>query len=203
MGRLLIFLGLILVVGGIAATVIGFSSGFMGSLGGVVDSAVNLDERAAELCESGEQLETDEGASSYTPGQGSGRNVFYYCVNDADERRDITSEVYEGFIGQTFDSISNMIPGVGAGLLGGCAIPIGVVFIVIGAIVGRRHSPGMMTVNGRPVVTVRSNLGQSMPAGGGVDWVARLKQLDDARSKGLISQEEYDKLRQQILDSMK
>jgi hypothetical protein len=47
----------------------------------------------------------------------------------------------------------------------------------------------------------------SMQSGGSVtsgdDLLNKLRQLEEARRANLISQEEYDRLRQQILDSMK
>jgi len=51
---------------------------------------------------------------------------------------------------------------------------------------------------------VRANFGEAggIGAAGGTDFVAKLKQIGEARDAGLITAEEYDKLRQEILDSM-
>jgi hypothetical protein len=41
-----------------------------------------------------------------------------------------------------------------------------------------------------------------IPGVSGSDLSARLRQLDEARKAGLITQDEYDRLRQQLLDSL-
>jgi hypothetical protein len=92
----------------------------------------------------------------------------------------------------------------------GSLIVLGVILLVIGSLISRRRQPGMVTVGGVPGVQVYSNQPgavdvtryvqqQSKPGG---DLTAKLRQLEEARNKGLISAEEYDRLRQQILDTM-
>lgn len=52
----------------------------------------------------------------------------------------------------------------------------------------------------QPVETVRRSSGQ--PAPGETTLAAKLRQIQEARDAGLISTDEYDRLRQEILDSM-
>lgn len=69
----------------------------------------------------------------------------------------------------------------------------------------RVQMPGMsqpITVQGsrnQPPTVISSS---STAGFGGVTLAERLKQLDEAKTQGLISQEEYDRLRQAILDEM-
>lgn len=213
MGRLLPVLGILLVIGGIIATATSmFSNVLSGSLQGVqnvVNTAVNADEAAAKYCKEGEKLVTEKGASDYTPGQGYASSVVYYCEDSEGQRRDVTVDFANDLVGQAFNAIPsfNFTPHLELLLISG----LGVVLIVVGAIVGRRQRAGIMLM---PVqvgdnmdmaqVIQQAQAVKSQQIGNADNArTAKLRQLDEARDKGLISKEEYDRLRQQILESFK
>lgn len=147
MGRVVLVLGLILSVvgcGGIGwSFIIPFQQG--------IADAVNVDENAAALCLPNETLVTSEGASTYTQGQGYGRNVLYYCENSEGVQRDITGEVVENLIG---DTVNTVVPGVVAAFIFGGLLTVGGIFTIIGIIimivrhmsspVGKIGAPGHM-----------------------------------------------------------
>src|SRR5205085_1015973 len=108
MGRLLVVLGFLLLIGGIIATAYSAFSFSMAGIGDVVNTAVNSDEEAAKYCKTGEKLVKEQGSETYSPGQGYGRSTQYYCENDAGTRRDVTGEFVTNLVGQAFGGVGNM-----------------------------------------------------------------------------------------------
>ncbi len=206
-GKLLIVLGIALLVGGIIGSRLAFTPS---------DLVIDVEPTAEELCQSGEKLEIEQGASSYTPGQGSGRPTLYYCVDDAGNRRDVTGEFVEGLFGQAAGLIPAFASGVGISLITSILTTVGAVLLVIGLILTFTRRTRTSSLPGVPVVGAGGvvpsqmmeqlrrdqNVTTVIPSAPGSDLTARLRQLDEARKAGLITQEEYDRLRQQLLDSL-
>lgn len=201
MSRLIMIVGVILVVVGIGSMVAG--------VGGIGTNFVNnlndaINPTAEELCNPGETLDQVMGAESYSPSTGYGRQVSYFCVNDAGERREVTGSFVQGMLGQVFGSIPSMfIPA-----LGGCVLTVGVLFVVIGFILSaRRRGINRVTVPAygfdfptNPTTTPAPRARQQPQSG---DLSAKLRQLDEARQSGLLTEDEYQRMRKEILDSMR
>jgi hypothetical protein len=235
MGKILALLGVVL----IGLGVYGLASGFL-NIPAIPNVAETID--ASRYCREGETLDQENGATSYTPGQGYASTVQYYCVDQNGNRRDITDEFNENLV----DSVSGIMSSFSGifnfdmknfALIGG-----GILLLIVGLIVGLRRSvssvpvqvvgslggsqPVMTTtgrvvqVNGQDVIAtpevaryIQQAQAMSQFASAGTspqsgleaepDLAGKLKQLEQARSAGLISPEEYDRLRQQILDQMK
>ncbi len=107
-------------------------------------------------------------------------------------RRDVTGQFVQGFLGQTFQSLGGLlIPILASGL---CIV--GIVLVIVGAVFSRRRAlrtAGDFVFPTHPVIT-----SAAPPA----DLAAKLRQLDDARASGLISEEEYQRSRQNLLDTL-
>jgi len=138
----------------------------------------------ATFCRSGEKLATAE-----PRGTGSGTIGLLFCVDDAGQRRDITTDVMENAFGQMF----TVLPGWATTSFTAIALfCIGLPILIVGAILSlrgsRKPTPLMPSegFSGNPPATLKD----------------QLKQLDDARNAGLISDTEYERKRQQILDQV-
>jgi hypothetical protein len=91
---------------------------------------------------------------------------------------------------------------------------VGIILLVIGSLISRRGrmvTVGATGLGPSPQVQVYTMQADS-PAlrtmsgdqsGDRGDLAAKLRQLEDARNRNLISDSEYEKMRKQILDSMK
>jgi hypothetical protein len=217
MGRILLVLGILLLVGGtivsIAGSFLGFGNMFSGGLGDTLEAATNGEETAAQFCEEDEELVTERGATSYTPGTGYGTNVTYYCEDNAGNRRNVTGDFVEALVGDLPQNIlGSMLPMFGSAALGMGAIMLGVLFLIIGAIMMSRKRMASMrtfTVNPGAGGVVFGGLNSSIqgmpvnrPAAGGGNLAEKLKQLEALRDQGLISAEEFAKMRQQLLDKV-
>ncbi|MBZ0285476.1 MAG: SHOCT domain-containing protein [Anaerolineae bacterium] len=210
MGRLMLFVGIILIVVG----VIGISSSMSNF---VPPNLESIEASTQNLCNEGETLVEERGASEFTPGQGYGSSVRYFCENSEGQRREVTGE----FVENVFGEISTIFPALGGSLLfvglcglGGLIAFIGFIVVLVSG--GSRSRtvavpvgvPTGVRVSGQPISStddLASFLGQSStskPASSAGDLAAKLRQLETARQNNLISQEEYDRMRQQILDSM-
>lgn len=209
MGRILVILGVILVIGGTIGTTLGAFAGVGGIFSGLTANTFMPDE--AELCEEGERLVEETGPSERLPGGGFASTVLHFCVDADGGRREVTGEFVSGMMGDVFSSLDGFLPGIGASVLLSLLIPVGVVLIIIGALVGRRRSAAYVQVGGMPSISGTSlfeadprrdrvRMTGETPGGGTV--AERLKQLDDLRSRGMISADEYDRLRQKILDEV-
>jgi hypothetical protein len=222
----------LLIIGGIvliSAGVFGMASGMFNlgsSFQSVVDSAVQ-GPQAEDLCKPGETLEQENGQSEYTPGQGNAHSVRYYCVDSSGVRREVTGD----FAQDLLSGVSNIFPSFSLRLEYVALVGGGILLLLIGIFSGLRRGvdvrPGVaissdpssaFPMSGQPVVVRMQgqnlDLGdiiqqaQAMKASSGSinsgdDLLNKLRQLEEARRANLISQEEYDRLRQQILDSMK
>lgn len=209
----LILAGIILIVVGIGSAIGGAFGSVMNMMAPAMDVAqnyANADDEAAALCNDNEKLEKETGASEYTIGQGYASSVVYTCVDPQGKRRDVTGEFAEKMVGDLTGALNFNFSFSPVGLV----LPIlGFVLIFAGLLMrGRKATtveaarvggafPGAQVVRIDPRTgNVPVDLGQKASGG---DLTTRLKQLEEARDKGLISQEEYDRLRQQILDSMR
>lgn len=145
-------------------------------------SESNLDP--ATFCQSGEKLATAEPRNTDSTTIG-----LFFCVDDAGQRRDITSDVMENAFGQMF----TVLPGwATAGFTSIALFCIGLPILIVGAILslrGSRKSTSLMPAEG-----FSGNASASLKD--------RLKQLDEARNAGLLSDDEYERKRQQLLDAL-
>ena len=222
MGRLLVILGIVAIVGGTVGIVVT-------SMRGVGDlvSAVNpgaIDARAQDLCKTGEELQTEQGPETYDVDTGWGRPIYYYCVNAAGERREVTDQFVSGLFTDTTGGVMSLFSGLVLWIVLICAGPV---LIVLGTFIGIRRSrrsggmeglvqvPAMGVIGsgdpGDPGGMGRRNTGWAVPAkqaappaqsGDGEDLATRLKKLEQARDAGLISQDAFDQLRKQMLDEL-
>ncbi|MEO8396022.1 MAG: SHOCT domain-containing protein [Chloroflexota bacterium] len=200
MSRIVMFLGiLMIVVGGI-----GFVFGLVGAPLLIANSATQLSEpTAADLCKPGEELVTERGAESYSFSNGYSHSQTYYCVNDAGTRRDVTFDAAKNFIGGFLPSLGTLvIPIAGGGL---CSI--GFFLAIFGFIFSRRrtfqNASSQYVFAGQNVpssFTATPSAPVRPPAQG--DLAAKLRQIEEAHKSGLITEDEYNRMRQEILDSM-
>lgn len=233
MSRLLIILGIVGLVGGI----IGMMTSFGAPISNIVSEVdqESITARAEAQCNDDEELETIQGASTYSPTTGWGRPTTFYCVDADGNRRDVTMNFANDMIagvGDMFGSIfsgSLMWTGV---MLGGIAL------LTVGGIMafrsGMKVKPGGTDMFGGirlSAVPPTSPSGTPQQQSGGVyttndpqtatrwlqqmgiqtdaagvanasDLATKLKKLEEARDAGLITAEEYERVRKQILDSM-
>jgi len=153
----------------------------------------------AAYCKSGEKLATPEPRSSFaTPGKGVPITGFFYCVDDAGHRRDITSDVMGNAFGQMFNVLPTWATAsfVAIGLF--C---LGLPVLIIGAILSLRSSKST------PVLADNSTFSPSSSFSGFSDnpssnLTDRLAELDKAYKAGLISEDEYQQARQRIIDGL-
>lgn len=156
----------------------------------------------------------------------NGRGVFYACVNDAGTARDITDKVALT-VGLSFAipftvSLLLFLSGI-FGMVRGAARRAARAAAGVDAIgqplVFQTGGPGrtatVVTIQGgdigqadlpqdaaHVVQQMLDSMGSFTPVRGG-DLTDRLEEIKEALDKGLISQEEYDRLRRRILDDLK
>ena len=212
MGRFLILLSIVLMIGSIGYFIWvlqGPSNEQVGSfLSGIV-------------CEENEKLTQQTGAyvGEYGSSTGltvNGRETAFYCVGLEGERRSVTGEttliIGGGFAVPLVLSIILMIVGIARAASSatrsiyssfGGVTPLGTPGVSVYSM--SSNTPySRDTVPPEVLSQVNSALdhaGLSQISGGG-SFSERLRQLEDARKQGLISQSEYNNLRQSILDSM-
>ena len=191
-----------------------------------------VSERAQAECRRGE-TGYQETVQEPLPGGGTSYSLEYYCLDEDEERRDVTDEVLTNLFTnpQELLELINLNPLFPAIALGG------VLFFIFGLIYRPRReipaigTPVSMDSLGSPreprprsqstprvVVTTKTfdassgsssfadlmrDVKAKAAATNEADLVSRLQQLEDARSKGLITQAEYDQMRKDILASMK
>lgn len=220
MGRLFIILGIAAIIG----SVVGMSGSIMSPIGDVLSnvSPDAIEAQAEALCNDGETLETTQGPETYSPTTGWGRPTYFYCVNADGERREVTNEFGTDLIENTtstvFSAFSGAMLWAGVSLLGTVLLIIGVFMIVRGksrqmTAQAIRYSAYNAQFNpnpqgGNPVAQWG---GSSNPIGSqpiqldmskSDDLADRLQKLENMRASNLISQEEYDRLRQSILNQL-
>ncbi len=221
-GRILALIGVVMIGFGIFG-IIRASQSLLGmDLGNTMQLATDAKAREAQLCKPGEKLEEPKGASQYTPGQGYASSVTLYCVNSEGQKREVTGDFANSLLGGVGNIFGNALSGLASAVIYPILIVIGVILAIIGLLISRRRSPtvsfGVVGTSNPSVYTTTytsQNPGGSidlnqviqqardMKASAGGDLSTRLKQLEDAKNAGLISQTEYDRARQNILDTLK
>lgn len=215
MGRLMTVLGFLLLIAGIGGMVVSSVSSFdFGNL-----ASLGASPTSDQLCEAGERLVEQKGASEYTQGMGYGSAVQYFCENTAGVRRDVTGQFVNGLFGQASGFMSQIGKQLGGQFLWSGLLTVGIILIVLGMIITRIRSGGAVVrygpqvyVNGQPVVpgsqiylgaqpVMPQSGGQPIPSSGG-NLSEKLRQLENARNSGLITIEEYDRARQAILKEL-
>jgi hypothetical protein len=224
MGRILVFIGIIMMIAGFVAPMLSMGSLF-DSFAPILDMATNSDARAAELCKGGESLEQEEGASTYTQGTGYGHTVLYYCVDDEGNRREVTGEFIGEMLGieldengemptdpdkimETFmggDLMSGVSGMIGQSFLFAGLNIVGIILVIIGSFMMRGKRSQMMVMNPynasftpmQPVAP--SNIGNPVQPNMPNNLTVQLQQLEQAYNQSLITREEYDKARQKLL----
>jgi hypothetical protein len=211
MSKLLIVLGIILIVVGGAGMALGFG-GITTQFTDVINQATSAD--AEDLCRPGEELEEESGAESYSPGVGYGRTVRYFCVDDSGERREVTGDFVQGMLGDVGAAIMPMLSGSLITIISPLILTFGFILAILGFVFSRRRPRTVTqyvyttgqgipqtfnTPSRQPPSTTFSFPTQPQARG---DLTAKLRQLDEARQANLISEDEYQRMRQEILDSM-
>jgi hypothetical protein len=225
-GKLLALIGIAMIGFGIFGIVRSSQSLMGANFGNTMQLALDTKAREAQFCKSGEKLEEDKGPSEYDAVQGHyASSLTLYCVNDNGDKRDVTEEFGNSMVSQ----VGDIFGGVFSGLLGTAVyfvlIAFGLVFTIIGLLLASRRRAqtvafgvpgtgggiGYTTTTFNPqssggTIDLNQVIQQARDmkaASGGADLSTRLKQLEDARNAGLISQTEYERTRQQILDTLK
>ena len=207
MGRLLVVAGIIAMLG----SCFGLTSAIVQPVGEIVSSVSPdaLEQQATELCGEGESIEIEQGAETYSPSSGWGRPTYFYCVDGQGNRREVTDEFGSDLLDATtstvFSAISGAMTWVGVSMLGFFALLIGIIMIVRKPKKNKQTmqyaSSSPSPISGDPGFewTVRPSSTQSTSSEPS-DLSDRLQKLEEARSANLISQEEYDRMRQNILN---
>lgn len=163
MGRILVVIGVLMLAAGVVVPLAG-SFGFLSDIG-QIGEIVTAD--AMDLCETGETLETESGASSRTSTGDftTGRTVLYYCVNAEGERRDVS----ESFYSQMMRESGGILGGIGPMLTSGLAATGlsmgGVALIVVGVLMTVRTRPRVVNQFGQPVTRIDLRGGGNSPVG--------------------------------------
>lgn len=145
MGKFLIIIGIVMMIGGFAGTMFTAFSG-IAQIPDFVNNIANADELAAQYCNTGETLVTSEGASEYSPGLGYGRSVTYYCEDAQGNQRDVTGEfLQEGLLGETNNIFNSVFGGVSSSFPFIAVIMIGSLLLIVGVMVAV-----MRRINARP-----------------------------------------------------
>ncbi len=202
MGRLLTTFGIILLIVGMGGTVVNIvAPSSLASLTKALASSPTKEQ----LCKAGEELVETSGASAYTPGQGYGHSVQYTCVNSAGARRDVTGNFVSGLVGQ----IPSFVSGIGMRFLWSGLITMGIILLIIGLIVSRlrggvsRASYAQIYINGQPVTPSQTQGWSRAVSSSAGSLIETLRQLEEAHKAGLLSSDEYERLRQKALDNLK
>lgn len=193
MGRFLIVLGIILIIAGFVLPFFGMQS----FLEPILNIATDVSGREAELCKEGETLREVSGGSVYTPGMGYGRSVRYFCVNASGDEREVTDQFAQGMIGDVLGAITGASPFLLTMALSFCGFPVLILGILL-SIRGRTRS-ARLVVN--PLTGMPQSAGGFQSTGSSGDLSARLQQLDQAYQKNLLSREEYERLRDEIMNN--
>ncbi|MCU0498510.1 MAG: SHOCT domain-containing protein [Anaerolineae bacterium] len=184
MGRVLILVGILMLVGGIG--MMGYS--MVESFGITLSPQPTPD--AAQYCREDEKLVIFGGASEYTPGQGRGRTVVYYCENAEGEQRDVTGSVLQTSIGNTLGMLAG---GLGTGLLTTGLMMLGSLLLVAGIMVSAFRGSRRRIVT--PVMTYQMTGQSNNPT----DLSRALQQLEAAYRAGQLTEQEYQKAREALL----
>jgi hypothetical protein len=208
MGRAGCFLGclLMLVAFGVLGAIV-----VIPTLPGAENNATIMGLLEPVLCESGETLSQD--TSVYTDTRGTTRSPHYYCEGDTTPRREVTdTATLYGVIGFVGPFLIGLLMVIGGAIwMARRATQTMTSQILTPSIPGGSYQPaadGSFTVNagGVPIriqtsgQTARPGVGGVIQAQPNASTAAKLQELQSLLGQGLISQEEYNKLRQEILD---
>ena len=180
------------------------------SLPGAENNGTIMNALEPLLCKSGETLTQD--TSVYSDPRGTIRSPHYYCGTSEDTRREVPKKA------TTYGAVGFVAP-----------LVIGLLLTIFGSIGMASHAArsvlklpnvlesatggsgayqtnpdGSITVNASGVPIHIATTGRTafaeMPGSSPTTAAQKLQQLEDLRTKQLISQEEYDRLRGEILD---
>lgn len=204
MGRFLIFAGILLIITAVI---------FMMATLGVFGTDIAAQIIVPISCEEGDTIRTQNRLSFSN--NGSGQTTDFFCVDNEGDEEDVTGSVVMiiivGFAGLLGTGILMIF--IGAGIL---AKRVGQNFT--NSLFGQQNlgnvqstsydlrkssnvSQAQLSPEAKAVMEqVFSQVGDAF---GNNDTLAdKLRQLDEAKQQGLISQSEYERTRQAILDSM-
>jgi hypothetical protein len=218
MGRFIFFLAFLILAGGIAFFVIALSGPENPWMARIFTPIV---------CEENEELV--QWLGRYIPRSGSssgGREVAYYCEGSEGEQRDVTVSVVgimaAGFaiplvvtillfiVGSTMAATSrmkrlsqNVFGNTVWNTMGNAQSSMTVVDLRDGSF-QNGEIPSEKLAQAKQILDSMGFNGAFPTAmtGGGASLAERLKQLDEARNQGLITQDEYECSRQSILDNI-
>jgi hypothetical protein len=137
------------------------------------------------LCQPGETVRRDQYSTTDNDGTSYSMNV--YCLGDDEVERDVTDRWF----------LIGLVAFLAPFLVGLFALIFGVQRNAVKSAVNTASGSAGWAVPGSGVMSV--NTGST---GKNASLTQRLKELQEARDAGLISAVEYDRMRQQILDSM-
>lgn len=192
------FIGILLLVVGAAGFIIGMIGIPLQFTSSILQAVTPT---AAELCSTGETLDEVQGAEEYTALEGYRRSVRYFCVNAEGVRREVTGTFVTGMIGDTIRNLGGfLIP-----VLASCLCTIGFFLTFIGWFFSRRNMlrttmPNNFVFPDEPMVVTQTNVTTSPERR--KELAAKLRQIEEARQAGLISEEEYQRLRREALDDL-
>ena len=134
MGRLLIIAGILIIVAG----AVGFGAQSVLAPVQLASNAVQLTQQTEDtsnLCNPGETLIEQKGASQYTPGTGYGSSVRYFCEDANGERRNVTGQFATSLLGGMGSLFNFNIRFEFAGLIG-----VGLLVLLAGLGLARRRA---------------------------------------------------------------
>ncbi|MCB9460638.1 MAG: SHOCT domain-containing protein [Anaerolineaceae bacterium] len=195
-----------------SARVMGFLGGFfiLAAVAFLIGSFVFADSDwlkgilGSLICSSDETMTIERQSWSMVNGE-SGENIYYFCQNEAGDERNVTD---------------NMVPILIVGF--GGLLTLGILMVIGAAskqvkttanqfiygtssvnLVDMKTKRGTLTPETEDLLkNVLGNFTTTSQGAGRSDLSDRLQQLKDAYDRNLISKEEYDSVRQSILDSM-
>jgi hypothetical protein len=202
MGRFLIYIGIAFLLCSGASVVYIFTS--VEDISQITERITAFSEATSELCRANETFGV---STNSTNGETVTR---YYCTKPNGEQVDITSDVPDEIGQQLAEGFNSLIPIFG-GLVGfGCGLPLALTFLIFGAIINAGSSKSknnLATSYGSPSVRISDDpfrtpdKPKSTPTStASSDLAAKLQNLEDLRSRDLISEEEYKKMRQRLID---
>ena len=203
MPKFLITLGILLIVGS-------FIAPMATSFGGLKIPGLQS-PTAAVLCRPGETLETKSGGSARIAGSNTyAHSVQYVCVDQQGNRRDATGDFVNNLGGETMSFIQNIF---GAAMITTVASLAGTALLVVGIIMSVRRgiasgklrvvTPVYADITDQMKGTLLGAKSSSSAAGAkSSDAATRLQQLEGMYRSRLISEDEYQAKRKEILQQL-
>jgi hypothetical protein len=206
MRALLIVLGIFVLIGGLCLTVVSALGPVFNIAGEAITQMTDLLTDTAALeetyCNQGEQVVVEQPDSGFSSTNVEG---LVFCEDSQGNRRDVSAEIFNDFSTRLEQSIPERLQSGDIDFAPSpiaCLVPlIGLGMIVAGIVMrGSNNRPQTVTTGYSAPPAPRP---ASPQAPVGSDLTRQLEQLDVARSKGLITAEEYERKRQQLLDNFK